>query len=94
MKDVKINETLKKSCIEVLNSFQKINQGNFEDIQSRLEWVLGSYEYDQNPVGLHEIGGKALSTLKTYKVEKPKAVTKKVLDSLEKSILKFEKAYH
>lgn len=57
-----------------------------EEIQAQLDWVLGSFRNDQNPVGLYEIGEKALKALTKYKKSKPKAVTKKLIDDLEKAL--------
>lgn len=84
-----VNENLKKSCQEAVVAFQKLNTVEYTDIQSKLEWCVGSYEYDNNPQGLFEYGIKSLDTLKKVKAKQPRKVTKKVIDSLEKAILKY-----
>jgi hypothetical protein len=84
-----VHENLKKSCQEAVQTFQKLNKEEYRDIQSKLEWCIGSYENDQNPSGLFEVGIKSLDILKGVKAKQPKLVTKKVIDSLEKSILNF-----
>jgi hypothetical protein len=86
-----VNENLKKSCTEAATAFQKLNKEEFNNIQSKLEWCLGSYEYDKNPEGLFEYGIKSLDTLKKVKSKEPRKVNKKVIDGLEKAILSYNK---
>lgn len=84
-----VNENLKKNCEAAVMAFQKLNKKEFVDLQSKLEWCLGSYEHDKNPEGLFEYGIKSLDTLKKVKTKQPKKVTKKVIDGLEKAILSY-----
>ena len=84
-----VNENLKKNCVDAVMAFQKLNKKEFNNIQSKLEWCLGSYEYDKNPEGLFEYGIKSLDTLKKVKSKEPRKVTKKVIDGLEKAILSY-----
>jgi len=86
-----VNEKLKTSCEGAVATFQKLNNKKFNDIQSKLEWCIGSYSYDNNPVGLHEYGIKSLDKLKKIKSKEPRKVTKKVIDNLEKAIQGFSK---
>ncbi len=86
MTDTKLNQKIEKACQAALDKFQKINLTKYADITSKLEYVLGSYRYDGNPVGLYEIGAVALKDLKKYKKEKPRLVPKKLIDDLEKAI--------
>ena len=84
-----VNEQLKKSCEDAVVAFQKLNDKKYSDIQSKLEWCIGSYSYDRNPSGLHEFGVKSLDILKKVKSKEPRKVNKKVIDGLEKAILGF-----
>ncbi len=84
-----VNEQLRKSCADAIVAFQKLNNKKFSDIQSKLEWCIGSYSYDRNPSGLHEYGLKSLDILKKVKAKEPRKVNKKVIDGLEKAILNF-----
>ena len=84
-----VNEKLKQSCEEAVLAFQKLKTDEYADLQSKLEWCIGSFENDKNPVGLHEYGLKSLNVLKTIKAEQPRKVTKKVIDDLEKAIQGF-----
>lgn len=91
--NTKINESLKEGCQEAIDVLQKLEVEDFADLKAKLEWVVGSYEYDNNPIGLHEIGTEALAAFQAYKEQKPKAITKKSLDKIEKCLVKFEEEY-
>ena len=84
-----VNENLKKNCENAILAFQKLDMKEFVDIQSKLEWCLGSYNYDNNPEGLFEYSIKSLDTLKKVKTKQPRKVNKKVIDGLEKAILSY-----
>jgi hypothetical protein len=58
----------------------------YADLQSKLEYCIGSYDHDKNPSGLVEYGKIALKKLTALKEKSPKKVTKKVLTDLEKSL--------
>lgn len=69
------------------DALQKLQElGINEQLQRDLEWCLGSYRADQNPVGLYENARKALEVLKTEKEKKTKGVTAKLITDLEKAV--------
>ena len=80
------NQKIEKACEEALEKFKQIDSPEFTDVESKLEYVIGSYRFDQNPVGLYEIGAMALTKLKKYKEAKPRLVSKKLIDDLEKAL--------
>jgi len=80
------NLKIEKACEEALTKIKQIGADDFNDVQSKLEYVIGSYRFDRNPVGLYEIGAMALTKLKKYKEAKPKQVSKKLIDDLEKAL--------
>lgn len=80
------NEKIEKACINALQKFKQVDNDEYNDVESKLEYVIGSYQYDHNPVGLYEIGAMALNKLKKLKEEKPKQVSKKLIDDLEKAL--------
>ncbi|MCB2221411.1 MAG: hypothetical protein KQI35_13510 [Bacteroidetes bacterium] len=84
-----VNEKLKQSCEEAIVAIQKLNDETYAELQSKLEWCIGSYEHDKNPAGLYEYGVQSLDALKTAKEAQPRKVTKKVIDGLEKAIKNF-----
>ena len=57
------NEKLEKACKDALAQFEKIGDEKFYEIRSKLEFVLGSYGFDGNPVGLQEYAKKSLDLL-------------------------------
>ncbi|MEQ8414289.1 MULTISPECIES: hypothetical protein [unclassified Imperialibacter] len=78
------NEKIEMACVEAREKLAQL--GIEEKIQAELDWVLGSFRNDQNSSGLYEIGAKALKALVKYKKDKPKAITKKMIDELEKAL--------
>jgi hypothetical protein len=80
------DDELRDACFEAYLIFETIGDPTYSEIKSKLEYVVGSYNYDKNPVGLFEIGGIALKQLKDIRKKSPKAVNKKVVDDLEKSL--------
>ncbi|UZR93291.1 hypothetical protein [Chondrinema litorale] len=84
MSDLAVNGKLEKICQEAYEKLDKINLDEYNDVKEKLAWCIGSYSYDKNPAGLYEIGTQALDALKTYKKEKPRLVSKKLIEDLEK----------
>ncbi len=77
---------IEKACIDAHKKFQKLNMVEFNEIKSKLAYVIGSYNFDKNPVGLYEIGAQALDILKTIKQKKPRSINKKLLTDLENAL--------
>jgi hypothetical protein len=68
-------------------TLEKLRALNIEpELQNDLEWCLGSYRADGNPVGLYAMAERALNVLKSEKEKKTKGVTSKMITDLEKSI--------
>ncbi|MFP4094935.1 MAG: hypothetical protein ACLFUB_10640 [Cyclobacteriaceae bacterium] len=83
-------EQLLKATQEAAAKFQKMgNNGEYNEIREKLEWCIGSYNYDKNPEGLVEYGKKASEILKAEREKNPKSVSKKVVDDLEKALARF-----
>jgi len=79
---------LRDACFEAYLFFEQLGDPENAEIQSKLEFVIGSYNFDNNPVGLYEIGEIALGILKDTRKKSPKKVGKKVIEDLEKSLKK------
>lgn len=86
-----VNEQLQQSCEAAITAFRKLRNENYNELQSKLEWCVGSFSYDKNPTGLHEYGVKSLELLKKIKSKEPRKVNKKIIDSLDKAIQNFSK---
>ncbi len=57
-------------------------------LQADLEWCLGSYKFDKNPLGLYEMIGRAVKVFNTEKNKKTKGVTAKLITDLTKALPK------
>ena len=77
-------DQVRNVCQEAVETFRKLNKPDYSDIISRLEFCIGSYDFDQNPVGLFEHAKIALKMLDDVKKSSPRKVSKKLLDDLLK----------
>ncbi len=84
----KQNNQLRNACHEAALFFKKLGDSKHHDIQSKLDFVVGSYDFDKNPVGLYEIGAKALKILNEIKAKNPKKVSKTIVTNLEEGLKK------
>jgi hypothetical protein len=78
------NNNIEKVSEEALLKLQEL--GIEEQLQSDLQWCLGSYRADGNPVGLYGNAKKALTVLRSEKEKKTKGVTAKLINDLEKVV--------
>ncbi len=74
-------EKLEKILPEVLQKLAKLKSG--EAVASELSWCWVSFQNDQNPVGVIEKGQQALAIFKEAREKNAKAVSKKLVESLE-----------
>ena len=90
MEAKEVNEKLKESCIEAVAAIDKLKSDDFDKTRSKIEWCVGSYDNDQNPVGLHESCTEVLALFLEFKKSNPRKIAKKVIDNIEKSIKEYE----
>jgi hypothetical protein len=76
--------SIEKVSEEALDKLKSLNVE--PELQNDLEWCLGSYRADGNPVGLYAMAERAISVFKTEKEKKTKGVTAKLISDLEKAI--------
>ena len=55
---------LVKQCQQVIAKFDKMDGDQYKETKGKLEWCLGSYNYDKNPDGLVKYGKDAVAQLK------------------------------
>jgi len=84
--DIK-NEELRDVCVEALACLNKPGNVEYDELKSKLGYVIGSYNYDKNPSGLFEIGNLALTALEEISAKKPRKVKKTLLKNLKESLL-------
>jgi len=83
---MKNTEKFRNACEAAVQTFDKLNKEEFNEIKSKLQYCIGSYDYDKNPSGLIEYGRIALEELKAFKEKNPRKVNKKILTDLEKHL--------
>ena len=80
------SERLSEACKLALQAFKKLKKPEFNDIISKLEFCIGSYNFDKNPSGLVEYGFKSLEMLKEIRKKYPAKVAARTITILEKSL--------
>lgn len=80
------SERLRDACELASQAFRKINHTDFHEIVAKLEFCIGSYNFDKNPAGLVEYGYKALGMLREIKKKHPRKISKELINSLEESL--------
>ena len=85
-----INDKLRNECQNALETLEKLKLPETAELQAKMAWCIGSYDYDKNPSGLTEFGGMALKALIKFKEKNPRKVSKKVIDGLDGAIRNFE----
>lgn len=75
--------------IEQVNeeALRKLEELGIEDqLRRDLEWCLGSYRADHNPVGLYDTARRALSVFQAEKEKKRRGVTARLINDLERVV--------
>jgi hypothetical protein len=75
---------IEKVSEDTLSKLRELNLD--QSLQNDIEWCLGSYRSDRNPVGLYDATERALSVLKAEKEKKTKGVTAKLISDIEKAL--------
>ena len=76
--------SIEKASEQALAQLQSLNIE--QKLQADIAWCLGSYRYDQNPVGLVQTGNQALDVLTAAKAKNAKSVPAKVISDLKKAL--------
>jgi hypothetical protein len=74
-------EAVCTTALEKIKSLQLDAQ-----LQADLEWCLGSYRHDGNPVGLVAAAQRSITLLKAEQARKTKGITAKLIGDLEKAV--------
>ncbi|MBI1766831.1 MAG: hypothetical protein HYR67_00475 [Bacteroidetes bacterium] len=75
---------MEKLAEEVLEKMEPL--GIDAKLQSEIQWCLGSYKNDQNPIGLLEKIAEALPLFKSEQAKKTKGITAKFIGDVEKAL--------
>jgi hypothetical protein len=80
------SERLRDACELAVKTLRKLKQPEFDDIISKLEFCIGSYNFDNNPAGLVEFGFKAMEIMKEIRKKTPRKISVEVVDTLEECL--------
>jgi len=75
---------IEKVCEDALQKLKDL--GIQQQLQNDIEWCLGSYKSDGNPVGLYSMAERALTVFQEEKARKTKGVTAKTITDIEKAL--------
>ncbi|MGM0945057.1 MAG: hypothetical protein ACQEW9_07715 [Bacteroidota bacterium] len=78
-------EKMEKTVTETVQKLEKLKLG--DSLAAELSWCWFSYKNDQNPVGLVEKSEKALELFKAVREKNSRAVSKKLVEDLEKVLV-------
>jgi hypothetical protein len=73
---------IEKVCVDALEKLRSL--GIQQQLQNDIEWCLGSYRADNNPIGLYDMAERALTVFQEEKTKKTKGVTAKNITDIEK----------
>jgi hypothetical protein len=79
-------EKLRSACLNATTALSKLNDPAYQDIQSKLEYCIGSFDFDKNPSGLYDAANEAYKSLQKAKQKYPRKFNKKIITDLEKSL--------
>ncbi len=77
-------EKLEKTIPEVVQKLEKLKIGGA--LSAELSWCWVSFKNDKNPIGVIEKGQEAVAVLKEAREKNNKAVSKKLIEDLEKGL--------
>ena len=70
-----------------LDALAKLKALNIEhQLQADIEWCIGSYHADKNPVGLFDMVNRAIAVFKSELQKKTKGVTSKLISDFESAV--------
>ena len=78
------NQLVARACVDTLDKLQELELDY--QLQSEINWCLGSFRNDGNPVGLYLMAQRALVIFKAELVNKRKGITAKLIKDIEKAI--------
>ena len=84
VKGAKSKSAIEQACEGALKKLQSLNIEH--GLQADLGWCLGSYRNDRNPVGLYEMGAKALQVFNEVNTSNNKAIPAKLINDLKKAL--------
>lgn len=81
-KSVKVD--IEQVSEQVLMKLQALNIEH--GLQADIQWCIGSYRYDKNPIGLYQMLERALPVLKQHRAKNSRSVAVKLINDIEKAL--------
>lgn len=78
-------QAIEDACVASLAKLQELELDY--QLQSEINWCLGSYRNDGNPIGLYLMAERALATFREKLASKSKGVTASLVKDIEKALL-------
>lgn len=78
------NQLIESVCVSSLEKLQELDLDY--QLQSEINWCLGSFRSDGNPVGLYLMAERALGIFKSELAAKRKGITPALIKSIEKAL--------
>ena len=75
---------IESACMLALERLQKLDLDY--QLQSEINWCLGSFRNDGNPVGLYQMAQRSLAIFKAELANKRKGVNAKLIGDIEKAL--------
>lgn len=76
--------SIEKACESSLELLRKLDLE--PGLQADIQWCLGSYRADGNPIGLFQMAERALAVFEREKAAKNKGVSTKIIGELAKAL--------
>lgn len=77
-------QLIENTCVTALAKLQELELDY--QLQSEINWCLGSFRNDGNPIGLYQMAERALVIFKAEHATKTKGITTKLIKDIEKAL--------
>ena len=83
-KKVSTDHLIENACTTALAKLQELDLDY--QLQSEINWCLGSFRNDHNPIGLYQMAQRSLVLFKTELANKRKGVSAKLIADIGKAL--------
>lgn len=73
-----------KACETALKKLNELDLDH--QLQSEINWCLGSFHADGNPIGLYQMAQRSLELFRAEQSKKTKGITAKLISDIEKAL--------
>ncbi|MDW8288671.1 MAG: hypothetical protein RMJ89_11425 [Flammeovirgaceae bacterium] len=80
------HDKIEKALRDAHKTLFDLGKEEYKPMIGKLEFLIASYNYDKNPVGLYQVAPEVKELLTKIKEEKPRAFKKEIITALEKAM--------